>query len=252
MNSTVLLAFALLIVTGNLSAQSPEQVFERGNQLYQSGKFAEARDAYESILSNGYVSEEVYFNVGNTYYKLGNIAKAIVNYERACRMAPNDEDLRHNLQLANLLLTDRIEPTPRLFVWDLWDGVKETFSLRSITWITYLAYAATLSALSLLFLARTYKLRKVGLLSGAAAGILFVFCIVIFAGKLSDLGAADTAIVAAGITTIKNSPDPKSSDAFVLHSGVKVQITDRVSDWVKIRLADGKVGWMEKGAAEVI
>ena len=233
-------------------AQTPEQVFDRANQLYQQTRFAEAKDAYESILHNGLVSGELYYNLANTYYKLGNIGMAILNYERARRLMPNDDDVNHNLQLANLLITDRIEPTPRLFIWDYWDGMKAAFSLNVITWIAYGLFVLLFGSLSLVVATRTYRLRRFGLFGAGASLLVLVLCITLWVGKFGEMTRSNTAVVTARITTVKNSPDAKSSDAFVLHSGVKVTITDSVNEWVKVRLADGKVGWMEESAGEVI
>ena len=248
-------ALLVLVLSGLVRfalAQSPEQVFEQANQLYQQGKFADAAAAYETIVRNGYGNGELYYNLGNAYYRSGNVPRAILNYERALKLVPNDDDLRHNLQLANLLLTDKIEATPRLFVWDYWESVKAAFSIKTITWIAYAMYVAMIASLCMVVVARSYRGRKLSFLSSAVWAFLFVLFLIVFFGKVSDIRRQDAAIVVAEITTIKNSPDAKSSDAFVLHGGVKVQITDNVSDWIKIRLADNKVGWMERSAAESI
>lgn len=243
--------FIVLFACGAFG-QSPEQVYEQANSLYQQGKTVEARDLYESIVQNGHVSGDLYYNLGNAYYKTGNIAKAILNYERARRLMPSDEDLRHNLQIANLVITDRIEPAPRLFVWDSWDGLKNLVSTRTATWLVYFVFVVLVLTVSLVVLANTYRLRKAGFLASVVSGLTLVVLLVVLFAKIADDHRTDEAIVLASITTIKNSPDSKSSDAFVLHAGVKIQIVDSVSDWVKIRLADGKVGWMEKAAAERI
>jgi len=242
----------LVLFAGGAFGQSPEQLYEQANSLYQQGKAAEARDLYESIVQNGHVSGDLCYNLGNAYYKTGNIAKAILNYERARRLMPSDEDLRHNLQIANLVITDRIEPAPRLFVWDYWDGLKSMVSTRTATWLAYFVFVVLVLTVSLVVLARTYRLRKAGLLASVVTGLTLVVLLVLLFAKIADDHRTDEAIVIASITTIKNSPDSKSSDAFVLHAGVKIQIIDSVSDWVKIRLADGKVGWMERAAAERI
>ena len=92
---------------------------QQGNSLYQQGKFAEAVAAYEAILQAGYTGGELSFNLGNAYYKQGNMGKAILHFERALRFLPADDDVRHNLQLANLQIVDRIDPAPRLFLWDM-------------------------------------------------------------------------------------------------------------------------------------
>lgn len=246
------IVMVLMLSAAALHAETAEQAFDQANQLYQQGKFTDAIEKYEAILQSGLVSAELYYNLGNAYYKTGNIGKAILNYERALRLQPNDDDILHNLQLANLMLMDRIEPTPRLFIWDWWEGIKGAFSLSGITWIAYVIFLLVLGSIATVLLAGTYALRRVGFAAALGGAVLLGIALVIFFGKLDDVQRSDLAIVTANITTIKNSPDPKSTDAFVLHSGVKVLVTDRVNEWLKIRLADGKVGWIERNGCEVI
>ncbi len=242
----------LMLIAGGARAQNPESVYQQANLLYQQGKISEAAEMYESVLKTGVVSGELYYNLGNAYYKSGNIPRAILMYERARRLMPADDDLRHNLQLANLMITDRIEPTPRLFVWEYWDDLKNLVSLRAATWCAYAAYVLVILALAGVLLARSYALRKAAFTGGLVCGVVFLGFLVLFLAKWSDVRRVDEAVLQAPIVTVKNSPDDKSSDAFVLHGGVKLQIVDRVGDWVKIRLADGKVGWMQGSAAEII
>jgi len=227
-------------------------LFDRANQAYRQGKFSEAIQEYEQILQRGSVSGELLYNLGNAYYKAGNVGKAILNYERALRQMPTDDDLRHNLQLANLMIVDKIEATPRLFVWDWWDGIRSAFSLSTITWLSYVLFVLVVIAIALAVLAPSYAKRRLAFFGGVASSMLLIFAIVIFVGKLREVNDTTLAVVTTNITTVKNSPDPKSTDAFVLHAGVKVSITDKVNDWMKIRLSDGKVGWMEQRAAEII
>jgi tetratricopeptide (TPR) repeat protein len=233
-------------------AQTADQKFQQGNALYQQGRYAEAVVAYEEIIRAGYTSGALAFNLGNAYYKQGLMGKAILNYERAIRFMPGDDDVRHNLYLANLQIVDKIEPAPRLFLWDLWDDIKEAFSLDGITWITYLFFLLVSAALTLIILARSYAARKAGLLSAMLCGLLLLLSVSILVGKATDVNRADDAVITVAIVTAKNSPDQKSSDAFVLHAGVKVRITESIGEWVRIRLADGKVGWVELGVAERI
>jgi tetratricopeptide (TPR) repeat protein len=233
-------------------AQTPEQLFADANQLYQQGKFPEARASYERILSSGYAAEELSYNLGNACYKEGDIPHAILNYERALRRISGDDDVRHNLQIANLMIIDKIEPTPRIFIWEYWDGVKSWFTMTGVTLVAYAWFVLFAASLAVVALARTYALRKIAFLTAAGTFVVCLFFTVVLFDKKSDLARSDLAIVVSQIVTVKNSPDPMSSDAFVLHGGVKVQITDRFTTWMKIRLADGKVGWMDGGTAEVI
>jgi len=245
-------ATLLLLVSVSVNAQSPEQIFQQGNGYYQQGNFASAIECYESILKSGVTGGELCFNLGNAYYKQGNMGKAILHYERAMRLMPGDDDLRHNLQLANLLIVDKIDVTPRLFIWDTWDAIKAWFSLSGISWTAYALLMLAAGAVAAVILARRYTLRKIGMIAALSIGLFLVFAAATLIDKARDAGRSDEAIVLATITTIKNSPDAKSSDAFVLHAGVKVRFIDSVNEWVKIRLADGKVGWMERSAAEQI
>jgi tetratricopeptide (TPR) repeat protein len=243
---------AVVCLAAGLHAQTVEQRYQQGNALYQQGKYAEAATAYESILQSGYTGGEICFNLGNAYYKQGNMGKAILNFERALRFLPADDDVRHNLQLANLQIVDRIDPAPRLFLWEWWDGIKDTFSLNAITWLSWLMVVLFLGSVALILLARTYALRKSGLIAAVATGVLLLMSATIFGGKVIDANSNEEAVITAMIATAKNSPDPKSSDAFVIHAGLKVRISDSIGQWLRIRLVDGKVGWIEIKSAERI
>ena len=130
-----------LLWASALLAQTPGQKYQQGNALYQQGTLSRGRCRVRRQSSAaGYTGGEVTFNLANAYYKQGNMGKAILNYERALRFLPADDDVRHNLQLANLQIVDRIEPAPRLFLWDIWDDIKEAFSLDGITWLSYLLF----------------------------------------------------------------------------------------------------------------
>lgn len=242
----------LVMLAASVHAETPEQFFDLANQAYQQGRFTEAIEKYEMILQSGLVSGELYYNLGNAYYKTGALGKAILNYERARRLLPNDDDVLHNLQLAHLMIADRIEPLPQLFIWTWWDAIKSWFSMSGITWTTYGVFFLTLVAVAGFMLAPTYALRRAAFIGTVVGVIVFVGGLSVFLGKLGDLQRSDVAVVTAEVVTLKNSPDLKSSDAFVLHGGVKVFITDKVNDWLKVRLADGKVAWIEQSACEII
>lgn len=246
----------LLTCLGVLSVmgfgQTPEQLFTEGNEAYQKGDFAKAAGLYESILHNGYANSDLYYNLGNVYYKQGTIARAILNYERAERLTPNDEDLRHNLQLANQMITDRIDPTPRLFVWDWWTSVKNWLSFEIVTWLLYVAFLLVAMSVSMVIAGRSYRMRRIALLGSMVTTVLLLFVGSVFAGRYTDAHRSDEAIVMSTVVNVKNSPDDRSSDAFVIHAGLKVQLIDRLGNWTKVRLADGKVGWLAEKEIEVI
>lgn len=241
-----------LLAAGGVRGQTPEQLFQQGNLMYQQGRLQEAREAYQKLLASGYVAGEVYYNLGNTCYRSGDIGNAILNYERARRYLPNDDDLRHNLQLANLLITDRIEATPHLFFWDWWEGLKNSMSITGAAWLFLFIYALVFAMLAAMVLARRYRSKRLALIGTVVCAVLSIGALVLLVAKVTDFTRTDEGIVMSPISTVKNSPDEKSSDAFVLHTGVKVRVIDRVSEWLEIRLADGKVGWVERKTVEMI
>ncbi len=252
MNRFRLLLTSLVVLSVTAFGQTPEQLYTEGNQAYQKGDLARATELYESIIHNGYASSDLYYNLGNAYYKQGNIARAILNYERASRLTPGDDDLRHNLQLANQMITDRIDPTPHLFVWDWWTSLKNWLSFETVTWILYAAVLVLAASISFVIAGWSYRLRRIALFSSLMDGVLVVLVAAIFFGRYTDAHRTDEAIVMAQVVNVKNSPDARSSDAFVIHAGLKVQLTDYLGEWTKVKLADGKVGWLEAKEIEVI
>jgi tetratricopeptide (TPR) repeat protein len=247
-----LLLLIVLLRVVPAPGQTADQMFVQANQGYQQGRYRDALALYLKLYDGGYGGATLLYNLGNACYKVGDVPHAILFYERARRLAPADDDLRHNLQLANLMLADRIEPAPRLFLVEWWDGVKASMSLDGMTLGVVLLFAVAMGGLSGMVLAATYRARRLWFLSALAGGVFTIVAAGLLWSRVEDLHRTDEAIVTEAITTIKNSPDAASSDAFVLHAGVKVQITDAVAGWMKIRIADGKVGWMEGKAAERI
>jgi tetratricopeptide (TPR) repeat protein len=245
---------ALMILCISLAGRADEAMlqFEQANQAYRSAAFEQAVTIYERILSTGQESASLYYNLGNAYFKLQNMPGAILNYERALRLAPGDEDVRYNLRLANLRVIDKIEPVPELFFVEWWNGVLSLFSssgwgAAAIALLWCAAFAAGLMLATRSFLVQRVMLVLV-LLALSVGGLALAA-----AFQRSHLeGVGHGAIVFAASVPVKSAPDQKGTDLFVLHEGVKVELLDEVGVWRKIRLADGKVGWMPLEAMTVI
>jgi tetratricopeptide (TPR) repeat protein len=245
-----ILMVGLLLCFSSLafSQQAPE-LYKNAAQLYKASQFDSAATDYEKILSQGYRTAEVYYNLGNCYYKLNSLNKAIVNYERALKLAPQDEDIRHNLAIANTKVVDKIQPVPTLAILNTWNNVVEAKSSHGWAW-----FAVGFMWLALVFFA-VYLFVGVRRLS-ITLGTLFVLLSVAFislAVKQSNKEQqSDSAILMVPNSFVKSAPDANGNDLFMLHGGVKFQIVDRVGEWSKIRLADGKIGWLEQGNYEKI
>lgn len=224
--------------------QSPTELFNRGNDYYRAGKYVEAAAQYQEIIDQGMVSAEVYFDLGNAYYRQGKIAHAILAYERAQRLKPGDADIAHNLRLVSFKTIDRIDPVPELFI---------------IQWMrAYAAFIPSQTAMSALVLgwilvfislAGVYVVRSTAIVRILRWTVLTAIIVLIWAGGTIAIHSTlslgnDQGIVTASVVTAKSSPDEQSINAFVVHEGLKVKMSDTLGDWVKITLADGKVGWI--------
>lgn len=246
------LCTVLLFAAFPLIADEASQIFEEGNRFYLQAKYAEAIAQYEKVIERDNESGELYFNLGNAYYKSGKIQKAILNYERAKQILPGDEDIQFNLQLANLQVTDKIDAVPKLFVYRWFDSLIAMFSLATMGWIVYTFFLLTLAAFAYFLFAPTYLQKRVSMFIGFVFSAALILTMIGFAVQSYKESNTEFAIVMADVTNIKSAPDSKGNDLFVLHKGLKLQVLDSVNHWRKIRLADGKVGWIPENDCEII
>ena len=241
---------SLLVVSA--TGQSADTLFSRANDLYRAGAFAQAAQQYEAILSQGSVSGEVQFNLGNCYYREGGVGRAILAFERAQRLMPSDDDVAHNLHLARLKTVDRIEPVPEFFLvaW-----------LRAASEIVPPAWSRTLflSFWSLVFasLAALYLGRSAAIIRWSRIAFFgtippaLVFGIM-FVAQVMVLREENAGIIVTPTVTAKSSPDATGVDAFVIHEGLKVEMATTVDGWTRVTLADGKVAWVRAADVERI
>jgi tetratricopeptide (TPR) repeat protein len=197
-------------------------------------------------------SGEVYFNLGNAYFKSGKLQYAILNYERAKRIIPNDDDVNFNLQLANLQLIDKVESIPELFIYRWFHSLLTIFSLETMVWMIYGLFLSALGSFTVFLFTRTYERKRYSLMSGMIFSFFLVVGISNFLIQSYRVSNSEFAIVLTDVANIKSAPDNNGNDLFVIHRGIKVQVLDSVNKWNKIRLADGKVGWIPAKEVETI
>jgi hypothetical protein len=248
---TLSLSISPLLAEPSL-VEEAESAFREGNTVFQKGEFEAAIRIYEELAARGYASGPLYYNLGNAYYREGDIARAILNYERARHWMPNDEDLAHNLEVARLMTVDQIEPIPRLFLWDYWDSFRDSLPVSTLILIGYTAYLLILGCVALFSFSRQLGIRRYGILTGTGAGIVLVLVILLLGTRVSRMSSREYGIIMPSVVEVKNAPDDEGPNLFVLHGGSKMKITDRVGEWIQIRLEDGKVGWMNESGAEII
>lgn len=226
--------------------------FARANQLYTAAQYDSAAKLYESILGKGYESAELYFNLGNAYYKMRDIPKAILNYERARLLKPNDEEINFNLQLAQTMVVDKINVLPEFFLKRWWRAFSHLFSSNVWAIISLTSFVLMLVGIAIYLFVSLSWLKK---LSFYLAVLLLLFSMFSLFHSLSlkkERTAHNTAIVMSSTVTVKSSPDDNGTELFVIHEGTKVWIVDQVGEWLRIRIADGNNGWLKTSDVERI
>ena len=223
------------------------------DQAYQENKFTDAITAYEAILETEGESADIYYNLGNCYYKTKNIAKAILNYERAWLLKPGDADIRFNLELARSKTVDQITPTSEVFIVTWIKNITNLMSEKEWGITAIISFLLLLIGLALYIFGNRIILKKIGFIAAAVFLIVCISANMFANGQKNKIVSRSGAIVMSPTITVKSTPNESGTDLFVLHEGTKVYIEDdSMKGWKEIRLEDGKEGWLPASAIEVI
>jgi len=229
-----------------------DSLLKAGNRAFQSKNFEKAVDNYEKILDEGYESSELYYNLGNAYYKLGALGKAILNYERALKLDPGNEDARYNLQIANAHISDKINPVPKFFLTEWKEDLLEFFEPQTLAVIVSVLFALVLFFFYLFKFGKTVAARKNGFAFGFASIVLLILFAFLFYGKINQLETEKYGVILAKEVSVRVSPDENAKTAFIIHEGLKIRLEDKVGEWINITLPDGKKGWAKSSVLEMI
>ncbi len=237
----------LLIVISNLSGFAQEdniQLWEKANAFYTTEEYQQAAGLYEEILATGYESSKLYFNLGNAYYKMGDINMALLNFERAKVLDPNNKDIDFNLQLANQFVVTSIEPLPLPFFLRWRTNVINMYSSDTWSYISIAAFVIFLILTGLFIFSKIVSVRRISFLAGIIIVIFSGFTFSFASKQKKKIVERNSAIVFCPRVTVKSSPSQTGTDLFLIYEGLKVEITDSVNTWKEIKLADGNEGWL--------
>lgn len=227
-------------------------VTAQAEQSYAAGNYAEAADIYNKILAEGMESADLYYNLGNCYYKLGENTRAILNYERALLLNPGDVTIRYNLEMAQQAIVDKIEVLPELFLVRWYKGLETYCSADQWGYISVVMFVLFLVMAALFFFSRSIVVKKTGFVVGI---VLFFFTLgtIHFAIRQNNrITEREYAIITTPSVTVKGAPNDSGTSLFLIHEGLKVRIVDKLGDWYNIQLADGNEGWIAKSDIERI
>lgn len=223
-----------------------------GDSAYIRNDYAAAIQIYETLLQNGEAAE-LYYNLGNSYYKVDNIAKAILNYERALLLQPGNVDIRANLEIARSKTIDKATPVPELFFVAWTKSLINSMSVDAWAKLGIVFFILLLISLYLFFFSKQITWKKTGFISGLTF-LAFIILSNIFASQQKDgLVNRNEAIILSPSVTVRSTPSESGTSLFILHEGCKIEIKDNsMREWKEIRLEDGKVGWLPASTIEVI
>jgi len=248
----ICLALLLASFSSVLFADEAASLFQQGNQSYQAEDYQKALAAYERILQLGQENWQVYYNLGNACYKLRQPAQAILYYERAQRLNPDNEDIRFNLDLANLQVADHIpEPPPSAVLLGL-NALLHLVSLEGSAMLALFFWIALCAALIMVLLSRKSRAQQSARRLAWGAGALGVVLMSLFGYRYYEQQTTSFGIIMEPRVTVRSAPAADATEVFILHAGTKARLETRSGGWQRIRLADGKVGWLAANAVAKI
>ena len=242
----------IILFTKIIFPSELESLFKEGNENYLKGKYQETIRIFESIYEKGYEGESLFYNLGNAYYRIGKVGLAILYYEKAKKLSPSDEDINYNLAFANSKIVDKIETLPKFFIFDWWENILALFSISGWTYLSYLFYLVILGSVGYYYFARSLKTQRISFYSGIVSALFLILTIIFLIVNLNRELNVKYGVIVEQVVVTKFSPDQNSKDAFIVHEGIKVIAEDKVNNWVKIKLIDGKVGWLNEKILRII
>lgn len=244
----IFLVAAILFIFLGLNAQS----LKEANDLYKKGDFKKSAQIYESLVSQNFESSSLYFNLGNSYYKMSKIAPAILNYERALLLNPTDRDIRYNLRMTRTLVKDKINEIPVFFLVRWKNSIVMYFNTDIWAILSIILFVIFLILMIFFLFSKSRRKKKIIF---SLSGLLFLFVVFsnICASSQKDrLTEREYAIVFSPSVTLKGSPNDSGTELFLLHEGTKVKIIENLGDWTNVQISDGNEGWIHKNSIRQI
>ena len=224
----------------------------QADAAYGKGNYEEAITLYEEVLKQG-ESAELYYNLGNAYYRTNDITRAILNYERSLLLNPGDADTNFNLQMARSKTVDKIAPESEMFFVTWYKWLVNCLSVDGWAYLALVALALAIVLALVYLFGQILWLRKFGFFGGILLLVLFLLANLFAWQQKQALLNRHEAIIMESPVTVKSTPSDGGTDLFILHAGTKVRVVDdSMNDWKEIRLPDGKQGWLEKKQIEMI
>ncbi|MES2457981.1 MAG: SH3 domain-containing protein [Bacteroidota bacterium] len=244
----LLFSLPLLLVAG----QNAEIEFKKANQLYAKLNYKDAASIYQQMLKTGHLSADIYYNLGNSYYKLGEIPEAILNYEKAYKLAPGDADIQANLRLANLRITDKIEAVPEFFISKWWHSFILFTSAEVLAVFSVIGFLLGFGLLIVYLFAVRIAIKRPAFYAGTGVLSLALLLTIVAVIQHRHLNALNSGIVFSGTVNVKSGPNASFKSLYVIHEGIKVAVVEQNDGWLKVVLPNGNIGWIRASDIQYI
>lgn len=247
---------SLSAITSDIKDSSVGSLSNEADAAYINKNFVESIQLYEAQVSEHKLinqeSAQIYYNLGNAYFRNNQIAKAIVNYERALLLEPGDSDIRHNLRFAKTRIEDKIDSADSFFINKWVRSIQNLYSGNTWAVIGIVFFVMLIFAIGLYMISTQIVLRKVSFYTGIVLLSLVIITNVFAFKQKNKIENRSTGIVMSASVSIYTSPDAHSQELFRLHEGAKVKIKREEGRWIEIIIANGSVGWLQKKDIETI
>lgn len=251
---------SIAVVNDSLATAAAAQPQETSSDpvtiAYNEGDFRKAIEILEAQkaeqLKEGLESAQLYYNLGNAYFRVNDLAHARLNYEKALLLNPGDRDTRHNIEYLSTKIEDKILVADTFFLNIWFRAVQNLFSSNAWAIIAVVSFLLLIACFSVFFFSRYVSMKKAAFYGGIVAFIIVILANVFSFSQKNKIEHRDTAVIMAGSVSVVSSPDINSKELFILHSGTKVYITKEDRNWLEIEIDNGSVGWIQREKLEII
>lgn len=246
----VIIIFVYLFCS--LGFSQNQELFNKATTYYNEGEFTKAADSYLQILENGEHSAALYFNLGNTYYKLNDIAPSIYYYEKALLLKPNDKDIKNNLAYAQNMTLDAIEPLPQTSLAKFYNKLTHYLSFDQWAYVGIVLMLLFVGCYIAFYYFKFATQKRIAFISSIIFLLGSLMAVFLAYFQFQEFNSDQPAIVFAEEVSIKSEPNNRGQTVFSLHAGTKVNILEHLNDWTRIGISDGSTGWIPSEEIKIL
>lgn len=234
----------------SIAAESPEELYVKANASYEDMDYKKSASLYEELLRTDNINPEVFYNLGNSYFKLKKIGLCILNYERALRLDPRDRDIRQNLKIARSMAVDKISAPEKGFILGAILFLYDRMTANELTAMCSLVYLTVV--LLLILSIKVIAKRRLMFYTAGSFGAVFFILFIFLSAKIGRENFTKTGIIVAEKIDVRSGPKEDYLLQFTLHEGAEVSIIKDVQNWYEIELSKDLKGWIPKPSVDII